>query len=900
MLVACHAVAAQEPGPAGGGGGKPTPEIQNAAAEVVDQLQAAARAGDVARTAGLLDAGWMQAEVRRQEITDLPLDAETEAFLRTSAARRLVNAAAAEQWQGAKVQRVMAQEGGLLCVIQIAGPTGAVRKLLWLNQSQGSWRVGDWQDLRDVFRASTELGGLWSAMNGAVGVRGFLDLLAASRMPAAEPAAALTMLAQLDNAELPPILQAARWMLAANASASLGEIGAALGALERAEASGGTSPARLFLMARIHAAAGDPERGRVYANQALDLLGEDAALYRILAQALERLGKPADAAVAVRSALAIEPNSMSDVARLASLLPRDSKAELTAVLERVTEPAVRLPQLASDLVAQADSAALRIVAGQLRKVAPAGPLADYYLATAARLETRHDEAADALRQAITKAADAEQRALFAEQLIAELIAAGRPLEAYQQAPAPAYAFQRVAEELLQAKDAASLEQLIEQHRKAAGQDPWLPYYSARLALLQKRYGDAKQQVSEAIKANPGDLVRERLDEVLLEARFLLGEGLESYRESSGKESAFQQLAALASAAGQAEFLLQLIDHHRKFAGADANELDQRASEALLLKQDYAGAAQLLQQLIAKTDDPELQTEHTLGMIEAWLKAGQPLEAYRRAPDKLLALRVVADALAERRESATLETLLQEHAKQFPDDSALPYYEGRLLLLRERYKEAVETLAKAAETAGDDERLVELVRQQRVFALYKAGRATEAYQKIEPQQDVFGQLVLLLGENGELEALKGLLDLRRTTQPEDPTLIRADAELLWREQKYAALTELLQKYADSVFRDGEPHSYWEGRMIRSLARLGQFDQALSIAQQSTSRDGDSWYEAVVWARRGDVDRTAMLLEAAARMGYDAAKIYLDPDLNEMLRTDKFAALRTKYPIPAESK
>jgi hypothetical protein len=83
-------------------------------------------------------------------------------------------------------------------------------------------------------------------------------------------------------------------------------------------------------------------------------------------------------------------------------------------------------------------------------------------------------------------------------------------------------------------------------------------------------------------------------------------------------------------------------------------------------------------------------------------------------------------------------------------------------------------------------------------------------------------------------------------------------------------------------------------------LKRLDEALAELQTHSKDYTDPLYLAIIHASKGDVTKTASVIEKYVKENEgDAGDLYSDPDLGPLLRTAPFKSIREKYPEPKEN-
>ncbi len=163
-------------------------------------------------------------------------------------------------------------------------------------------------------------------------------------------------------------------------------------------------------------------------------------------------------------------------------------------------------------------------------------------------------------------------------------------------------------------------------------------------------------------------------------------------------------------------------------------------------------ADLFRALLAKENGGRRRDVLNLFLMEM-VDQGKALEAYRAAPDAHEAFRILADDLQGGPRRDDLPPLLAAHRAKHTDDPWLAFYTGWQLQDMEKWQAAVDAYAAAWKKAPQD--LRQRMGGSYVYALTRAGRPLEAYQKVEPRHQTFTQVANQLAmerQGAQLEAL----------------------------------------------------------------------------------------------------------------------------------------------------
>ena len=314
-----------------------------------------------------------------------------------------------------------------------------------------------------------------------------------------------------------------------------------------------------------------------------------------------------------------------------------------------------------------------------------------------------------------------------------------------------------------------------------------------------------------------------------------------------------------------------------------------------LGKQYARAATLFLAAYPRLAAPRMKQFCIEEFVEAMYAAGKGLDAYRAAPVRRAAFRLLSKRLVHDRDEANLDTLLAEHRKADPEDPWLDFYAGEMHVLRGDFGAAERALRHALAgklPAGWRGQFQEAL----VYAMFRGGKALEALRTVEPHAGTFQRLADLAFRAGDGGTLQDIVAARRGQDPADKTLALWHAKALFLRGRYDQTVQFLRDnwQAAGEADDLEP---FDDLLVRSLVRVGRLDEAVKHAARITARTGDPWYEAVAYAAAGDLANAAQAFAACLRHHHRTADFYDDPDIAAALASEALAPLRKQYPPPA---
>lgn len=175
-----------------------------------------------------------------------------------------------------------------------------------------------------------------------------------------------------------------------------------------------------------------------------------------------------------------------------------------------------------------------------------------------------DKAAQVLAEGINTASDDDRSSLRSRYALA-MFRAGRSLAAYNEAGPEARkeVFVRLAQLAVADKKTAELESLIAVHRTQAKDSAELLYFSARAKLLVGRAAEAIPLLQQAYQKYDELIEKHQCVSVLALELAAAGRGLDGYKASPDKKTAFPMLADVLVAKKNADLLDQLLCEHGK-------------------------------------------------------------------------------------------------------------------------------------------------------------------------------------------------------------------------------------------------------------------------------------------------------------------------------------------------
>jgi hypothetical protein len=278
-----------------------------------------------------------------------------------------------------------------------------------------------------------------------------------------------------------------------------------------------------------------------------------------------------------------------------------------------------------------------------------------------------------------------------------------------------------------------------------------------------------------------------------------------------------------------------------------------------------------------------------------LPAEEKEEAIRRFRALLDAaewMETVGETCIDEEDWVALAAFVPVFAELAPGSNDAVYYDARLRAHRGDHAEAAARLLAAIPRVEDEEERGVFVYWY-VQAMIDAGRPLAAYGALPAaaRADGFDALVEHFQDRDDADGLDEAIKLRARDVDDPAHLLVWRAELLWMRGRYADVAAFVpEKLADIRRADADRAWTAEDRWVRSLHRLKRHDEALRAAAGCPDPD----LTLLAHAALGDVDAAIAAFQRCLDDGWDPQVLYDDDDIGPLLKTEKFAPLRAKYP------
>jgi predicted Zn-dependent protease len=377
-----------------------------------------------------------------------------------------------------------------------------------------------------------------------------------------------------------------------------------------------------------------------------------------------------------------------------------------------------------------------------------------------------------------------------------------------------------------------LEPLVQTMRRLDPDYPPVDYYQA---LVQARTGhpdEAARSLKSALAKQTDRQQRQVYEQQFLKAMGSGGHYTQAYAAATDAREAFRVLAAEAVKRYQGAELKQLVADHAEKHPADPL-LALYQAEILVRDAQYGKADKAFTEALARHPDEEVLRSFRASRVLARYHEGQAMAAYRDIGPREETFSQLASLLLLDGENAQLQTLLDTHAKEFPDSIEAACFGYRLLIRQNNVAEGIALFKSALTKAKTQEKRSEVV-SQFLSEMQAANKPLEGYQAAPDAAAAFQQLAESLLESDRWDDLRGLLEAHCRGHADDPWLAYYQAEVHRHDEAWdkmaAVLGEALKgepKDADDSIRPNYVFALYKmGRWERAYAEIEPRDETFT--------------------------------------------------------------------------
>lgn len=220
-----------------------------------------------------------------------------------------------------------------------------------------------------------------------------------------------------------------------------------------------------------------------------------------------------------------------------------------------------------------------------RQTHPDDPWLHYYTAVLREAEQRYEEASAALQEA-ARTDDEDLLSMVEYRRVDVLLAVDRAQEAYESAENPDETFRQIAGYYQRNEKPEELRELIETHKSAFPDNPWLNYYRGVAYLLEEKFDEAEAIFERESQSSEVEYVQNSSRSSLHDSMFESKGAVEAYRQQNLSEEVFQRYANRLFYDDNFDELKALVHLHELHHPEDVNLLSWKVDELWRAK-DYA-------------------------------------------------------------------------------------------------------------------------------------------------------------------------------------------------------------------------------------------------------------------------------------------------------------------------
>jgi hypothetical protein len=507
---------------------------------------------------------------------------------------------------------------------------------------------------------------------------------------------------------------------------------------------------------------------------------------------------------------------------------------------------------------------------------------------------KFDEVGAIFKAALEAKQGEQERKQLSDDFFFDMIDANQAVVAYRYAINPTEAFGLMFTDLLELNKLAELQAVSDAHRKQFPKDPFLSICAGEIALAEKNWAKAAQAYTEAWKTMP-EPQRLRWQHSYSFARYKAGQAIQAYHDAGRRSEIFRILARQILADKQADLFEQLLEAHRP-QRKDDPQFDAFEARLKVVRGKPDEAAELFARCWKNLPEPERQGLHADFVVTLAEWNLQGLAAYTYSPDKRAAFQQLAWRYRNPKQVKEFERLIQEHAKNDPNDPKLPLEQAELHLLRGEAVLAEKQFALAKEKGNANDKYA--VRTGLIRARIRLGKIVQTYEEFGAGNQTFLDLASQCISEKNPDQLQGLLAAHRLAIPTFKNVALWELEICWLKKDYeGALNRITPDRARLL---GNPTTRWkaESYLVRSLVRLQKSKAALHEAEALNRRNhGPYLLVALALAASGDVPGMVAFAKDRPEQRFFLEDAYRDEDLGPILRSDAFRMFREQFPEPA---
>jgi predicted Zn-dependent protease len=252
----------------------------------------------------------------------------------------------------------------------------------------------------------------------------------------------------------------------------------------------------------------------------------------------------------------------------------------------------------------------------------------------------------------------------------------------------------------------------------------------------------------------------------------------------------------------------------------------------VMRGEFDAAAAAIEAALPLVKDSEELEYYVVVLADSLYEVDRTTEAYEKSPDKKYAFEHIADRFVSDERWSDLDVLIEVHKAAHPEDPLLMYYAAEILVARDQFEEAAETVKSAFDrVAGSED--AQFFHRLYLDSLARVNKHLAAYDGVPDKRPAFDYLAgsLLRDDEDEDRArLKKFVDHHAATDPEDPKLAYYRAEILREEGKPLEAAKLIESVMPRI-EDESEREYFVSSYLKSMVMAGRAMEAYRAAEDA---------------------------------------------------------------------
>lgn len=362
------------------------------------------------------------------------------------------------------------------------------------------------------------------------------------------------------------------------------------------------------------------------------------------------------------------------------------------------------------------------------------------------------------------------------------------------------------------------------------------FYLSLARAWREQTDEAATLFRAALRKQFDDQKREAYTLAFFQAMASVGDPMPAYNAAPDRRNAFRILASETRRSYNRLPLHALIVAHARREPDDPYLRLYQADE-LAEQGEWAKADQAFTDIVAKLPNPDVLQPFRGNRVLARYHTGKLLSAYRDIGPRSETFAQLAELTLQKKDYNALQSLLDAHRGNEPDDVELFRYTYRMHIEEKRFDEAASEFKVALTKEPVQYRRHGLL-SDFLNRMATAGKALEGYQTAPDASEAFGILTRYLQyDKQKAEVLAKLVDAHRAKHPEDPRLAVFAAERFIKEQAWNKAAATLKPWLTKAPEDLQGH-------INERYRFARYKAGQGLAAYEEAPDHDDAFHDLV--------------------------------------------------------